>query len=86
MLIVEDHWQAKYRGDSKEHRLLNRSVQECCHRDREAYLDQSCNEILKHADHSETGAVYKKICQIARDCKPRTCQINKHSGIVVAGF
>ena len=76
-MIIEHYRQAKCHGDYKEYRLLNTSIQQSYCRDREACLNQFCSEIQEYVDHNVISAVYKKICQIARDFKPRTREIKK---------
>ena len=75
--IIEQHRQAKCRDDNEE--------QYGCG-GREAYFVQSCNEIQEHADFDEMSVVYKKICQIARNFKPRTREIMKDDGTVLWDF
>ena len=64
-------------------KLLNTVVQQCCHRDREAYFNQSCNETQEHAGCNEMSAVYEKIRQIAGDFKPRAREIKKDDHTVL---
>ena len=82
LLIIEQHRQSKSHDDNKEYRLMNRSVQQCCRRDREPHCNQSGNEIQEHAHRNETSAVYKKICHIDRDFNPRTREIKEDDGTV----
>ncbi len=80
--VIEQRRQAKGR-DHEQYRALNKEVRKCCRRDREAYLNQTCDEIQEHADRNETSTVFKKIRQITRDFKPRTREIKRDDGTIV---
>ena len=95
--VKHQHWMSMNTWHMVEHRRilkargtpvrdlnsLNSEIQTACRRDRNAALNNICEELERHSQKFETKDLHMKIRSITRQFKPKTWAIENTAGVTV---